>query len=108
MRTTIDLDPGALALARSAARTQKVSLGKILSDALFQVYAPNKGQAEIVIDDQGFPTIDIGRPITHVEVKAFLEDEADFPIGTTDLGLPAIYVGRTVTPEDVATAIKDD
>lgn len=75
MRTTIDLDPRALDLARSAARTRKVSLGKILSDALFQVYAPNKGRAEIVIDDQGFPTIDIGRPITHDEVKTFLEDE---------------------------------
>lgn len=76
MRTTIDLDPQALKVAKSAARARKVSLGKIFSEALLQVYAPNATKkARIVVDEFGFPTLDIGRPITYEEVKAFLEDE---------------------------------
>ncbi len=76
MRTTIDLDPKVLDLAKSAARVRKVSLGKIVSEALLQVYAPNTTEkVQIVIDEHGFPTFSIGRPITYEEVKAFLEDE---------------------------------
>lgn len=76
MRTTIDLDPEVLDLAKSAARVRKVSLGKIVSEALLQVYAPNTTEkVQIVIDELGFPTFSIGRPITYEEVKAFLEDE---------------------------------
>ena len=76
MRTTLNLDPSALELAKSAARIRKVSLGQIFSEALLQVYAPNSTKkVRVRVDESGFPTFSVGRPITYEEVKAFLEEE---------------------------------
>lgn len=72
----MNLDPRALELAKYAARTRKVSLGTIFSEALLQVYAPNSTKNVCVrVDESGFPTFSVGRPITYEEVKAFLEEE---------------------------------
>ncbi len=78
MRTTIDLDERALKLAKAAAHRRKVSLGRVCSEALLQIYAPEPArEAVITIDSSGFPTVDIGRPITYEEVNAFLEENPD-------------------------------
>lgn len=76
MRTTIDLDPKAHKLAKALAHQRKVSLGKIVSEAIMERFCPEPTRpVKYGISEAGFPTIDTGRPVTLEEVKAFLEEE---------------------------------
>ena len=73
MRTTVDLDPEVLEAARSLARSQGRSLGRVLSDLARRGLAPrNEGSR------RGFPVFRVSPdapPLTSEMVRRALDDE---------------------------------
>jgi hypothetical protein len=73
MRTTVDLDADALEAARSLARSQKRSLGAVLSDLVRRGLAPRREASH-----RGFPVFRVSpaaRPLTSETVKRAQDDE---------------------------------
>lgn len=75
MRTTIDLDPRAHRIAKMLAARENKTLGRVISEAFLHVYAPEEVNVRQGVSAAGFPTIDIGRPISAKEVRDFLDEE---------------------------------
>lgn len=74
MRTTLQLDNDVLEAARSLAKTEKKSLGEVVSDlARKGLGAPTESRGE-----QGFPMFEVSEntpPLTPKMVREALEDE---------------------------------
>lgn len=76
MRTTLDLDPKALKVAKAVARNQKVSLGALVSDILLKHFMPDQGAVPpIGTTDLGLPALYVGHTVTPEEVEAAIEEE---------------------------------
>jgi hypothetical protein len=76
MRTTVNLKSDAYRLARAIASQQKKSVGDVLSEALLERYRPKADeQPRLIIDDDGLPTLYLGRVITSEEVATGIEEE---------------------------------
>lgn len=74
MRTTLDLDETVLAVARSKARTEKISLGRAVSELALEGLS-SRSQRTGVVAGQGFPVI-AGKP-GHVLGDALVEQLRD-------------------------------
>jgi len=73
MRTTVDLDAEVLQAARSLARSQRRSLGRVLSDLVRRGLAPRREGSR-----RGFPVFRISPdapPLTSESVERALDDE---------------------------------
>lgn len=73
MRTTLDLSNDAYQIAKTVAREQKRSLGRVVSDFITGQF----GQPAPVADPglEGFPVFRCTRRVTSEDVKAALDDE---------------------------------
>lgn len=69
VRTTLNIPDEAYQIAKSLARAQRRSLGRVISDLILQSAQPPKG-APIQMSDYGFPTFRCVRPVTTRDVKA--------------------------------------
>lgn len=69
VRTTLNISDEAYEIAKSLARAQRRSLGRVISDLILQSAPPPKG-ASIQMSDYGFPTFRCVRPVTTRAVKA--------------------------------------
>jgi predicted transcriptional regulator len=76
MRTTLDINDEAYALAKTIARDRSQSLGRTVSDLITAGYlsykTPSPGWR--VSERNGFPVVDTGRVVTDQEVAAFLDE----------------------------------
>lgn len=75
MRTTLQLDSDVLEAARNLAKTEKRSLGEVVSD----LARKGLGTETTAPGAQGFPTFEVPattRPLTPEMVRRALEDEA--------------------------------
>ena len=73
MRTTLDLDQDVLAAARSLARVERKSLGKMISELVRRALAPR----ETGTTDRGFPVFRVSEgasPITPEMVREVEEE----------------------------------
>jgi hypothetical protein len=73
VRTTVDLDPEVLEAARSLARSQGRSLGRVLSELARRGLSPRKESTR-----QGFPVFRVSPqapPLTPDGVRRALDDE---------------------------------
>lgn len=76
MRTTIDLDPKAYAVAKSIAQHRNLSLGKVISELILAEPKPSDDDLDIRISPiTGFATYRAAHKFTPDEIKAFLEDD---------------------------------
>ena len=73
VRTTLDIEEEAYYLAKSIARDQNRSLGRVVGDLIMQSSKSSKN-ALIEISNYSFPTFRCSRPVTTEDVKA-LDDE---------------------------------
>ena len=73
VRTTLDISDEAYYIAKSIARDQNRSLGRVVGDLIMQSSKGAKG-ASIEMSDYGFPTFRCTQPVTTEDVKA-LDDE---------------------------------
>lgn len=77
MRTTVDLPSSTHRRARDLATRRGRSLSSVLAD-LVQRGLDDADDADRPFDihpETGLPQIDVGRPVTHAEVQAFLNDD---------------------------------
>jgi hypothetical protein len=74
VRTTVDIDDDVLSAARSLARSERRSIGTVLSNLARRGLRP---PAPSSVGTGGFPVFDVesGRPITSEMVRASLADE---------------------------------
>lgn len=73
MRTTLDLGDDAYQIAKTVAREQKRSLGRVVSDFITgQLGQPAPATGP---EPEGFPTFRCTRRVTSEDVKAALDDE---------------------------------
>jgi hypothetical protein len=73
MRTTLDVDDDVLKAARSLARSQGRSLGRVVSDLARKGLAPRRESSR-----RGFPVFKVSRdaaPLTSDAVERALDDE---------------------------------
>ena len=80
MRTTLDIDPAVLSLAKDVAATSKQSVGAVISD--FALRGIEATRAVIETTRNGFPVFSSsksGQKMTLKKVKELLADE-DLPI----------------------------
>ncbi|HYU42030.1 MAG TPA: antitoxin [Vicinamibacteria bacterium] len=73
MRTTVDVDTDVLQAARSLARSQRRSLGRVLSDLARRGLAPRREDSR-----RGFPVFQVSPdapPLTSETVARALDDE---------------------------------
>ena len=76
MRTTVDLDPAALKIAKAVARSRKMTLGSLMSKLILDYFQPKEPvQLPIGTTDLGLPAIFVGRPVTPEDVAAAVEEE---------------------------------
>jgi len=73
VRTTLDISDEAYYIAKTIARDQNRSLGRVVGDLILQSFNGAKGSS-IEMSDYGFPTFRCARPVTTEDVKA-LDDE---------------------------------
>ena len=73
VRTTLDISDEAYYIAKSIARDQNRSLGRVVGDLILQSSKGAKGSS-ITMSDYGFPTFRCTRPVTTEDVKS-LDDE---------------------------------
>lgn len=74
MRTTVDLDPDVLEAAKSLSRSQRRSLGQVLSDLARRGLAPRREGAR-----DGFPVFRVpagAAPLTPEAVARALDEDA--------------------------------
>ena len=74
MRTTLDLDPAVLSVARAKASAERISLGKAVSElALAGIGAPGTP----TLASSGFPVLDgvPGHPVTDDLAAAYRDDD---------------------------------
>ena len=76
VRTTLDISDEAYYIAKSIARDQNRSLGRVVGDLILQsAKGPTgAGCASIIMSDYGFPTFRCAQPVTTEDVRA-LDDE---------------------------------
>ena len=80
MRTTLDIDPAVLSLAKDVAATSKQSVGAVISD--FALRGIESTRATIETRRNGFPVFSSsqsGQKISMEKVKELLADE-DLPV----------------------------
>lgn len=73
MRTTVNLDPKALAIVKSRANREQKTLGEILNQLIFASTEGSPYKAK-----QGFPVLKVkehGRVLTSEEVREMMDDE---------------------------------
>ncbi|HMS54833.1 MAG TPA: hypothetical protein PKA27_05490 [Fimbriimonadaceae bacterium] len=76
MRTTIDLDPRVLQIARAVAHSRKVTLSRLVSDMLEDHFFPKETAVlPLGTTDLGLPAIYVGRTVTPEEVEAAIAEE---------------------------------
>jgi hypothetical protein len=73
VRITLDISDEAYYVAKSIARDQNRSLGRVVGDLILQSSKGGKG-ASIKMSDYGFPTFRCSQPVTTEDVRA-LDDE---------------------------------
>ena len=73
MRTTLDISYEAYYIAKSIARDQNRSLGRVVGDLILQSAKGAKGRS-IQMSDYGFPTFRCTHPVTTEDVTV-LDDE---------------------------------
>ena len=73
VRTTLDISDEAYYIAKSIARDQNRSLGRVVGDLILRSSKGNESSA-IEISDYGFPTFHCARSVTSEDVRA-LDDE---------------------------------
>jgi hypothetical protein len=74
MRTTLDVDDDVLNAARSLARSQRRSLGRVVSELARKGLVPRRA-----VSRRGFPVFDVSRdaaPLTTDAVARALDDES--------------------------------
>ena len=74
VRTTLDISDQAYYIAKSIARDQNRSLGRVVSDLIMQSAKGAKG-ASLEMSDYGFPTFRCAKPVTGEDVKALVDEE---------------------------------
>lgn len=74
MRTTIDLTDEAYQLAKAFAHDRRESLGKVVSELIVKGASGSGPVGQVRLVD-GWPVINIGRPITMQEVQDFLDED---------------------------------
>ena len=78
MNQTIELEAEAYALARRLAAERHRSIGRVLSDAVFdRVETGLPAVGEVVIDQYGWPVVRTGRRITSEEVRTMIAEDED-------------------------------
>ena len=76
MRTTIDLDPKALKVAKAVAKSRKVSLGTLVSTVLLDHFMPKQESVlPIGTTELGLPALYVGHTVTPEEVEAAIDEE---------------------------------
>ena len=76
MRTTVDLPPAVHRRALALARVRGLSLSATVAELTMRGLNQMDDPVRITTDEEtGFPTIDVGRPITSDDVAALLDDE---------------------------------
>ena len=76
MQTTFDIDPDVVHLIHTLANQRSQSVNDVLAEAVRSHYREaSLPMATLSVDDQGFPQIRIGRPITLEEVQAAIDEE---------------------------------
>lgn len=78
MRTTIDIEPAALAAARQLAAHRSQSLGRVVSELILEGLRARAGSLQAISTKNGFPVVPAApgqRPVTTEDVKRLLEDE---------------------------------
>ena len=76
MRTTVDLDPRALTIAKAVARSRKMSLGCLVSKVILDYFQPKEQQPlPIGTTELGLPAVFVGRTLTPEDVAAAVEEE---------------------------------
>lgn len=76
MRTTIDLDPKALMVAKAVAKSRRVSLGALVSTVLLDHFFPkHESVPPIGTTDLGLPALYVGHTVTPEEVEAAIDEE---------------------------------
>jgi hypothetical protein len=73
VRTTLDITDEAYYIAKTIARDQNRSLGRVVGDLILQSSKGVKA-GSIAMSDYGFPTFRCTRPVSTEDVKA-LDDE---------------------------------
>ena len=74
VRTTLDISDEAYFIAKSIARDQNRSLGRVVGELILQSTKGAKGSS-IRMSDYGFPTFRCTRSVTSEDVKALDDDE---------------------------------
>ena len=74
VRTTLDISDEAYYIAKSIARDQNRSLGRVVGELILQSTKGAKGSS-IRMSDYGFPTFRCTRSVTSEDVKALDDDE---------------------------------
>ena len=72
MRTTVDLSDEAYLLAKAVARDRRESLGKVMCELIIKGVQVPEGRVGEMRMVNGWPVVDLGRPITNEEVLEFL------------------------------------
>jgi methionine synthase I (cobalamin-dependent) len=73
VRTTLDLSDDAYQIAKTVAREQKRSLGRVVSDFITGRFGPPAPVTDV--EPEGFPVFRCTRRVTSEDVKAALDDE---------------------------------
>jgi len=76
VETIVDLAPEAFRLAQTVASQRHQSVGEVLSEAVIGHFKDlSRPAARFSIDEQGFPQVHVGRPISPEEVADAVEEE---------------------------------
>lgn len=75
MRTTVDLTPEALYLAKSIARDTRQSLGKTISELILREFSPAAGSGGWDRQANGLPLFRSGRRLSSDDVNRLKDEE---------------------------------
>jgi hypothetical protein len=76
VRTTLDISDDAYQIAKTVAREQNRSLGRVVSDFITgQLGVLPPASPGISVEDEVFPTFRCGRRVTSEDVRALEDDE---------------------------------
>ncbi|HVE50879.1 MAG TPA: antitoxin [Casimicrobiaceae bacterium] len=79
MRTTLDLDPTALDAARQIASHQDQSLGRVVSELIFEGLRARAALSKSLVRANGFPVVPRQKgqkPVTDDDVRRLLDESA--------------------------------
>ena len=75
MRTTLDIEDTAYAIAKSIARERNIGLGRAIGEIILKFAHPeDEPPAAKVSTRKGFPVVRVGRVITSEEVSKILDE----------------------------------